>query len=247
MKTKRIGSLEMSEIGLGTNSLGTGFFGTSTDRAGAARVVYAALDAGITFFDTAEEYSARSHWGSDGHSETFLGAALGARRNNVVIATKFMVPHQIPEATDKGYKRIMSAVEGSLRRLRTDRIDIYQQHFPDPDTPIDEHLEALDRLVKEDKVRGVRAQPWPQPARTRAVVARVSGHRRPGDGRRDLGRAGQGQRRRRELATDRAGFPRCRRERDGPGCRLERFLGRWNHPQAPPPGCSNPSGLPTSP
>jgi aryl-alcohol dehydrogenase-like predicted oxidoreductase len=155
MRTKRIGSLEVSEIGLGTNSFGTEFFGTATDQAGAAAVVHAALDAGITFFDTAEEYSTRSNWGSDGHSEAFLGAALGKRRNEVVIASKFMVPSQIPGTSAKGYRRIMSAVEGSLRRLGTDRIDLYQQHFADPDTPIDEHIEALDRLVKDGKVREI--------------------------------------------------------------------------------------------
>jgi aryl-alcohol dehydrogenase-like predicted oxidoreductase len=154
MKMKRIGGLEVSAVGLGTNNFGTEFFGRGCTQEETTRIINAALDAGVNFFDTAEEYSTRSRWGT-GRSEEFIRVALGARRNDVVIASKFMVPQQLPEPGLKGRQRITEAVEGSLRRLGTDRIDLYQQHFPDPTTPIDEHLEALDRLVKDGKVREI--------------------------------------------------------------------------------------------
>jgi aryl-alcohol dehydrogenase-like predicted oxidoreductase len=153
MKTKRIGSLEVSIVGLGTNNFGTPFFSHACDQKGATKIVQAALEAGITFIDTAEEYSARTKWGV-GCSEDFIRVALGSRRNEVVIASKFMIDDR--EAPDEiGAKRIMKAVEGSLRRLGTDRIDLYQQHFPDPRVPMAETLEALDRLVKDGKVREI--------------------------------------------------------------------------------------------
>jgi aryl-alcohol dehydrogenase-like predicted oxidoreductase len=153
MKTKRIGSLEVSIVGLGTNNFGTPFFGQACDQKVATAIVHAALDAGVTFFDTAEEYSARTKWGV-GCSEDFIRAALGSRRNEIVIATKFMIDDW-ESPGEIGAKRIMKAVEGSLRRLGTDRIDLYQQHFPDPRVPIAEILEALDRLVKDGKVREI--------------------------------------------------------------------------------------------
>jgi aryl-alcohol dehydrogenase-like predicted oxidoreductase len=152
MKTKRIGSLDVSVIGLGTNSFGTDFFGTSCDQVASTKVVHAALDAGITFIDTAEEYSTVTPVGT-GRSEEFIGVALGARRNEVVIATKFSVRVQDPE--EKGARRIIRAVESSLKRLGTDRIDLLQQHSPDPEVPIDEILEALTRLVRDGKVREI--------------------------------------------------------------------------------------------
>jgi aryl-alcohol dehydrogenase-like predicted oxidoreductase len=109
-------------------------------------VVNAALDAGITHFDTAEMYGG-------GKSEEFLGAALGARRDDVVIATKYL-PRPKEEAYTPGVlaKRIREAVEGSLRRLGTDRIDVYYQHYPDADAPVEEALVALDELVRAGKV-----------------------------------------------------------------------------------------------
>jgi aryl-alcohol dehydrogenase-like predicted oxidoreductase len=143
----------VSIVGLGTNNFGTPFFSNACDQEGATKIVHAALDAGVTFFDTAEEYSTRSKWGA-GRSEEFIRVALGSRRNDVVIASKFMIDD--PETPDEmGAKRIMKAVEGSLERLGTDRIDLYQQHFPDPRVPMDEILEALDRLVKDGKVREI--------------------------------------------------------------------------------------------
>ena len=132
---------QLSVVGLGCNN-----FGMRLDAERSAAVVHAALDAGITHFDTAEMYGG-------GKSEEFLGAALGSRRDEVVIATKYL-----PRPKDEPYtagilaKRIQEAAEGSLRRLGTDHIDVYYQHYPDADAPIDEALETLDQLVKAGKV-----------------------------------------------------------------------------------------------
>jgi aryl-alcohol dehydrogenase-like predicted oxidoreductase len=113
-------------------------------------VVHRALDLGITLFDTADTY------GNKGKSEEFLGEILGARRNDIVLATKFGMPMSDtapPSNASRHY--IMHAVEASLRRLRTDWIDLYQVHRPDPNTPIEETLRALDDLVKQGKVRAI--------------------------------------------------------------------------------------------
>ncbi|MDT7655285.1 MAG: hypothetical protein QOI36_6703, partial [Pseudonocardiales bacterium] len=135
METRHIGNIEVTVVGLGTNS-----FGAYIDQAGAKEVVDAALDAGINFFDTADVYGS-------GASETLLGKALGARRDDVVIATKFGMPlaDGKPCATP-GYAR--TACEASLQRLGTDRIDLYSQHIADPAVPIEDTLGALDELVK---------------------------------------------------------------------------------------------------
>lgn len=142
METRRIGSLQVSVIGLGCNN-----FGWSLDYDRTARVIDAALDAGITFFDTADVYGKTQ-------SEEFLGRALGSRRNRVVIATKFGAgldghlkgarPEYVGQAADE-----------SLRRLRTDRIDLYYLHVPDPDVPIADTLGALNELVSAGKVREI--------------------------------------------------------------------------------------------
>jgi len=138
----------VSAVGLGCNNLGRPDTLTF-DQQGTDAVVDAALEAGVTFFDTAEMYGAEF-----GLSESRLGAALRGRRDAIVIATKFGhtgAPSPIPGARgSRAY--IRSAVEGSLRRLGTDRIDLYQQHTPDPETPIEETLGALDELVQEGKV-----------------------------------------------------------------------------------------------
>ena len=136
MKLRRIGSLSVSEIGLGCNN-----FGMRLDQAGTTKVVHNALDVGITFFDTAESY---------GPSEEYLGKALGKRRRDVIIATKFG-----NRGTGAGAANIARAVEDSLRRLNTDYIDLYQQHRPDPNTPIEQTLEALETLRQQGKVREV--------------------------------------------------------------------------------------------
>ncbi len=139
--------LLVSVVGLGCNN-----FGGRLDAAGTRAVVDAAIDAGITLFDTADIY------GGGGGSETLLGEALAGRRDKVVLATKF--GHQMadmgygPAAGAKGGRAyIRRAVAESLRRLRTDYIDLYQMHTPDPLTPVEETIAALDELVKEGKVR----------------------------------------------------------------------------------------------
>ena len=145
MEKRTIGSLEVSLVGLGCNN-----FGWRIDAAATARVVDTALDAGINFLDTADVYGT-------GQSEEFLGQALKGRWNAVVLATKFgsKMDDERPGGAKPDY--IRRAVEDSLRRLGTDRIDLYQLHRPDAGTPIEETLAALDALVKEGKVREIGA------------------------------------------------------------------------------------------
>jgi aryl-alcohol dehydrogenase-like predicted oxidoreductase len=142
MERRRIGSLEVSVVGLGCNN-----FGGRLDAGATAAVVHAAIDAGINFFDTADIYGGTK-------SEEFIGGALGGRRDQVVLATKF--GGKIDEQR-KGAKAayVRQAVEDSLRRLGTDRIDLYQLHVPDPETPIEETLGALAELVRAGKVREI--------------------------------------------------------------------------------------------
>ncbi len=143
--------LVVSSVGLGCNNLGRPGAATESQE-GTDRVVAAALDAGITFFDTADTYGA-----VPGLSEERLGKALGARRSEVVVATKFGMDMQGVNGPDfgaRGSRRyVRTAVEASLRRLGTDWIDLYQFHTPDPRTPIEETMAALDDLVREGKVR----------------------------------------------------------------------------------------------
>jgi aryl-alcohol dehydrogenase-like predicted oxidoreductase len=135
--------LRVSSIGLGCNN-----FGWRIDLEGTRAVVHKALDVGITLFDTADIY------GNLGGSETLLGQVLGERRKDIVLATKFRQPMDAPGTLQGASRRyIVSAVEASLRRLRTDWIDLYQVHFPDPLTPMEETLRALDDLVAQGKVR----------------------------------------------------------------------------------------------
>ncbi|MEX3566147.1 aldo/keto reductase [Micrococcus endophyticus] len=155
MRHTRLGrsGLTVSVVGLGCNNLGRP--GTATlEQDGTDAVVHAALDAGITFFDVADIYGAQP-----GLSEERLGRALGARRDDVVIGTKFGMDMAGANGVDhdaRGSRRyIVRAVEASLRRLGTDWIDLYQFHTPDPVTPIDETLRALDDLVRAGKVRYV--------------------------------------------------------------------------------------------
>lgn len=149
---RRLGDsgLVVSAVGLGTNR-----FGRKLDQAGATAVTAAAIDAGITLFDTADIYG-----GPPGSSEEQLGVALQTlgRRDDVVIATKFGHRNysKFPGAEHGGLggrRYIRRAVEASLRRLRTDYLDLYQLHTPDPATPIEETLCALTELVTEGKVR----------------------------------------------------------------------------------------------
>jgi aryl-alcohol dehydrogenase-like predicted oxidoreductase len=135
--------LQVSAVGLGGNN-----FGGRLDADGTRSVVHAALDAGITLIDTADVYSR-------GRSEELLGEVLAGRRSDVVIATKFAGDMGYgPAAGARGGRAyIRRAVEASLRRLRTDYIDLYQIHVPDPATPVAETLSALDELVREGKIR----------------------------------------------------------------------------------------------
>jgi len=146
MKLRRLGNsgLKVSEVGIGCNNFGMRIDAKETDA-----VVGAAIDAGITLFDTADIYGGTK-------SEEFLGKALGKKRGQIVLATKFGMAIGGDDTKKGGSRRwIMTAVEDSLRRLGTDWIDLYQMHAPDPDTPIDETLRALDDLVTQGKVRYV--------------------------------------------------------------------------------------------
>jgi aryl-alcohol dehydrogenase-like predicted oxidoreductase len=145
MMKRNLGSsgLEVSVVGLGCNN-----FGWNSNLEDARRAVDRALDLGVTLFDTADFYGGR------GGSESMLGQILGDRRKGIVLATKFGMSMDEAE-TLKGASRryILAAVEASLRRLRTDWIDLYQVHQPDPLTPIEETLRALDDLIRQGKVR----------------------------------------------------------------------------------------------
>lgn len=138
LRSRALGPLRVSEVGLGCNN-----FGRRLDEAGSTAVVHAALDAGITLFDTADSYG-------DGDSEVFLGRALGRAREGVVIATKFGF-----HGRDASAANVVASCEASLSRLGTDRIDLFQIHFPDPATPLEETLTALASLVEAGKVRHV--------------------------------------------------------------------------------------------
>jgi aryl-alcohol dehydrogenase-like predicted oxidoreductase len=142
METRTIGSLQIPVVGVGCNHLGV-----TVDEAGTLALVDAALGAGVTFFDTADEYGT-------GMSEQHLGKALKGRRDRAIIATKFGIPFGGDPQRGGGSARwVTTAVEESLRRLGTDYVDLYQLHFPDPQTPIEETLTALDRLKRDGKVR----------------------------------------------------------------------------------------------
>jgi len=146
MRLRRLGSEgpEVSVVGLGCNN-----FGMRVDLGGTRAVVDAALDVGVTLVDTADIY------GNQGGSESFLGEVLEGRRDRVVLATKF--GGDMGDGTKARGSRdyIRKAVGGSLRRLRTDYIDLYQYHTPDHVTPFEETFGALDELVREGKVRYV--------------------------------------------------------------------------------------------
>jgi aryl-alcohol dehydrogenase-like predicted oxidoreductase len=149
----------VSPLGLGCNN-----FGGRIDFTATREVVHKALDLGITFFDTSDTYGYRGRvagpggdsGGARGRSEEFLARILGPRRKDIVLATKFGMAMD-DEGRLRGASRayIMGAVEASLKRLDTDWIDLYQLHRPDPQTPIEETLRALDDLVRDGKVRWI--------------------------------------------------------------------------------------------
>ncbi|MHA1108391.1 MAG: aldo/keto reductase [Alphaproteobacteria bacterium] len=137
------GTLKVSVVGIGCNA-----FGGRIDEAATRAVIHTALDCGINFFDTADIY------GGEGVSEEFVGRALGKRRADIVLASKFGMSNGAITGGG-GREYIARAVEDSLRRLGTDCIDLYQFHKPDPNIPVAETLEALDRLVQSGKVRHI--------------------------------------------------------------------------------------------
>jgi aryl-alcohol dehydrogenase-like predicted oxidoreductase len=144
MEFRNLGTsgLRVSLVGLGCNN-----FGVRIGFEAARKVLHKALDLGITMFDTADIYGA-------GSSESFLGEIIGRRRNDVVLATKFgMSMDEVHAPSGASRRYIMTAVEASLKRFRTDHIDLYQLHRPDPLTPIEETLRALDDLIQQGKVR----------------------------------------------------------------------------------------------
>ena len=143
MEQRHLGrsGLKVSEVGLGCNNFGV------LDVESSRKVVHRALDLGVTLFDTADVY------GNRGGSETQLGEILGPRRKEIVLATKFGMPMDDAGSTGASRRYIVSAAEASLKRLKTDWIDLYQVHRFDASTPIEETLSALDDLVRTGKVR----------------------------------------------------------------------------------------------
>ncbi len=162
METRQIGSLKVSAVGLGCNN-----FGRRIDADGTDAVVGAALDQGITLFDTADIYG-------DSLSEEYLGRALGSRRDQVVVATKFGMSNKDHEGGARP-EYVRRAVEGSLRRLGTDRIDLYQLHLPDAETPIADTLGALDELVRSGKVSEIGCSNFTSAQLDEAAAASAAG------------------------------------------------------------------------
>src|SRR5262249_21736138 len=145
--------LKVTTVGLGCNN-----FGWKIDQESSNKVVARALDLGVTLFDTADRYGT-----SAGESELVLGKALGARRKDIVLLTKFGVGLDNPRLRDSSRRYVMTAIEASLRRLNTDWIDVYMIHWPDYATPMEETLRALDDLVRAGKVRYIACsnlEPW---------------------------------------------------------------------------------------
>lgn len=147
--------IQVSPLALGAMMLGTDGRIGNGDEQDSIRIVHRALDAGINFIDTADRYS-------QGGSEELLGKALAGRRDDVVIATKFNGPMgEDPNRRGNSRRWIMQAVEGSLRRLRTDHIDLYQAHRPDDTVDLEETLSALTDLVRSGKVRAIGSSDFP--------------------------------------------------------------------------------------
>lgn len=148
MKHIKLGDLEVSRIGLGAMGMSHGYTGAGTDDAESVRTVHRALELGVTFIDTAEVYGPFVN-------EELIGRALKGHRDEVVLATKFgLISHTGREGgADSSPANVRAAVEGSLKRLGTDHIDLYYQHRVDPGTPIEETVGALSELVTEGKIR----------------------------------------------------------------------------------------------
>ena len=151
MRTAKLGGLEVARIGLGAMGMSHGYTGAGSDDAESIRTIHRALDLGVTLIDTAEIYGPYVN-------EELVGRALKGRRDRVVLATKFgLVSHdgRVPGGLDSSPGNIRTAVEGSLKRLGTDHIDLYYQHRVDPSTPIEDTMGALADLVRAGKIRYV--------------------------------------------------------------------------------------------
>jgi aryl-alcohol dehydrogenase-like predicted oxidoreductase len=151
MRTTKLGDLEVGRIGLGAMGMSHGYSGAGSDDAESIRTVHRALDLGVTLIDTAEVYGPY-------RNEELVGRALRGRRDEVVLASKFgFISHtgRGPGELDSSPASIRAAVEGSLSRLGTDRIDLYYQHRVDPGTPIEDTMGALAELVQQGKIRYV--------------------------------------------------------------------------------------------
>ncbi|MBO3749517.1 aldo/keto reductase [Streptosporangiaceae bacterium NEAU-GS5] len=151
MRHVNLGGLDVARIGLGAMGMSSAYTGAGSDDAESIRTIHRALDLGVTLIDTAEVYGPYIN-------EELVGKALDGRRDQAVLATKFgMISHSGREAgrLDSSPASVRAAVEGSLRRLGTDHIDLYYQHRVDPDTPIEETVGTLAELVTEGKIRHI--------------------------------------------------------------------------------------------
>jgi aryl-alcohol dehydrogenase-like predicted oxidoreductase len=151
MKHINLGTLEVSRIGLGTMGMSTAYTGAGKDDAESIRTIHRALELGVTLIDTAEIYGPFTN-------EGLVGQAISGRRDQVVLATKFgMISHAGggPGNLDSTPANIRTALEGSLKRLGTDYVDLYYQHRVDPNTPIEDTVGALAELVTEGKIRHI--------------------------------------------------------------------------------------------
>ncbi|MGW5499028.1 aldo/keto reductase [Streptomyces olivaceoviridis] len=151
MKHTKLGELDVARIGLGCMGMSAYYTGAGTDDQESVRTIHQALDLGITLLDTADVYGPHTN-------EELVGRAIAGRRDDVVLATKFGLVSYRADSTrqlDSTPANIRLAVEGSLRRLATDRIDLYYQHRVDPDVPIEETVGTLKELVEEGKIRHI--------------------------------------------------------------------------------------------
>jgi aryl-alcohol dehydrogenase-like predicted oxidoreductase len=161
MKHAKLGTLDVGRIGLGAMGMSAAYTGAGSDDAESIRTIQRAIDLGVTLIDTAEVYGPYIN-------EELVGRALKGRRDQVVLASKFgMMSHTGRAQVDSSPANIRIALEGSLRRLDTDRIDLYYQHRVDPETPIEEVVGTLAELVAEGKV-GTSACPRPGSTRSAA-------------------------------------------------------------------------------
>jgi aryl-alcohol dehydrogenase-like predicted oxidoreductase len=149
VKTAKLGDLEVGRIGLGAMGMSHGYTGAGSDDDESIRTIHRALDLGVTLIDTAEVYGPYVN-------EELVGRAIEGRRDEVVLATKFgLISHTGGQGADSSPDNVRAAVEGSLRRLGVDHIDLYYQHRVDPGTPIEETVGALAELVEQGKVRHI--------------------------------------------------------------------------------------------